>query len=139
MSFDFPGKAQVNRIVNFLMWLVFCLMAATGCLLAYRLPPGSRGGGGLTAWGWSRHEWGALHLWTAYALIVLVVIHLVLHWRWYWSMTGVRLKTLLLAGLIAGILAVAAIWLIPVERGADGGHGRGQGEGWRGGRFGPSE
>lgn len=49
-------------------------MVTTGCLLAYRLPPGRRGGGGLTAWGWSRHDWGDLHLWNSYVFISLNII-----------------------------------------------------------------
>ena len=31
---------------------------------------------------WTRHEWIDFHDWTALALIVVVVIHLILHWKW---------------------------------------------------------
>ena len=124
-------KAQMDRILNFLLWLSLCLMAATGCLLAYRLPPGSRGGGGLTAWGWSRHDWGDLHLWNSYVFLVLVILHLALHWRWMWHVAGGRFRILFLAGLIGGALVVPSAWLIPVKRDAKGGHGRGAEQGGR--------
>jgi len=129
VTLEISIKAQINRVVNLLLWLSTCLMTATGFMLAFRLPPGSRGGGGLTAWGWSRHEWGNLHLRNGYVFLILVILHLILHWRWFWGMTSNRFKSLFLAGLIGGLLAVAAVWLIPVERdpGNDTGHGHRRG------------
>ena len=128
------NQTQINRILNLLLWLSFCLLVATGCLLAFRLPPGSQGGGGLTAWTWSRHDWGDLHRWNSYLFLALIMLHLVLHWRWLWCVAGGRFKALLLAGLIGGALMVAAVWLIPIERGPDSEHGRGQGKGPHDGR-----
>ena len=104
-------------------------MAATGCMLAYRLPPGSRGGGGLTAWGWSRHEWGDLHMWNSYVFLALSLLHLALHWRWFWQVGFGRFRFLFLAGLISGGLAVATVWIVPVKRDPGHEHGRGQGQG----------
>jgi len=37
-------KLWTNRILDFLLWIGFCLMLATGFIIRYRLPPGSRGG-----------------------------------------------------------------------------------------------
>ena len=128
------SQTQINRVLNLLLWLSFCLMVATGCLLAFRLPPGSQGGGGLTAWTWSRHDWGDLHRWNSYLFLALIMLHLALHWRWLWSVAGGRFKAFLLAGLIGGALTVAAVWLIPVERSSAGEHGRGQEAGRHGGR-----
>jgi len=31
---------------------------------------------------WSRDTWIVLHDWVAVALLVVVVLHLVLHWKW---------------------------------------------------------
>jgi len=122
-------KVQINRVVNLLLWLSTCLMTATGFMLAFRLPPGSRGGGGLTAWGWSRHEWGDLHLRNGYVFLILVILHLILHWRWFWCMTSKWFKIFFLAGLIAGLLVVGAGWLIPVEHTSEDGHRQGSGQG----------
>lgn len=123
------SKRQIDLIVNSLLWLSLCLMAATGCLLTYRLPPGSRGGAGLTVWGWSRHDWADLHMWNGYLFLVLIILHLALHWRWLWHVAGGRVKVMFLAGLIGGALAVAAVWLIPVHHDSALEHGRlGQGQ-----------
>lgn len=124
---------QIDRILIFFLWLSLCIMAATGFLLAFRLPPGSRGGGGLTAWGWSRHEWGDLHMWNSYVFLALCILHLALHWRWFLYVASSRFKVLFLTGLIGGMLAVAAVLIIPVKR--DQGHEHGRGQGVRNGYF----
>lgn len=110
-----------NRVVDFALWVAFCLMIATGFIIRYRLPPGSRGGQGLSIWGWSRHDWGDLHAWTAFTTIVLVVIHLGLHWRWLWFTAWPRAKWPIIAGLLAGALLAASAWLLPVVI-SSGGH-----------------
>ena len=41
-------KNLIHRVLNLLLYIAFCAMVGTGLLMAYRLPPGSRGGSGLT-------------------------------------------------------------------------------------------
>ncbi len=36
-------KNLLTRASNLLLWLAFCALAGTGLLMAFRLPPGSRG------------------------------------------------------------------------------------------------
>jgi hypothetical protein len=51
---------------------------------------GIRGGGGLgelTFWELSKHTWIDIHDWVAIVLVALVVIHIVLHWKWIARMT----------------------------------------------------
>lgn len=91
-------------------------MAGTGLLLAFRLPPGSRGGRGLTAMGWDRHEWGDVHTWLSYAFLALIVIHLALHWRWLWQVAAKKHAWPLIAGIAAGLFLLAWLALQPVER-----------------------
>ena len=46
---------------------------------------GLGGGGGLgnlTFWEISRHTWIDIHNWVAVALVVLVLVHVILHWKW---------------------------------------------------------
>ena len=132
-------KLWFNRMVDFLLWIGICLMLATGFVLRYRLPPGSRGGRGLSIWDWGRHDWGDLHTWLAYTVCALVVVHLVLHWRWLWCTAFPRWKWPMLAGLLAGVLLALSAWMLPVERGEDDDHERGGGQGQRQGweRSGP--
>lgn len=128
-------KTWMNRILDFLLWISICLMLSTGFILRYRLPPGSRGGGGLAIWEWSRHDWGDLHAWFAYAVCIMVVLHLVLHWRWLWYTAVSRMKWPVIAGLLMGLALALAAWFLPVERSARGEHaGAGHGQGYGAGR-----
>lgn len=64
--------------------------AVSGFVLWLGFPQGGGGrgwGGGigtgqLTFWELSKHTWIDIHDWVAVALVTLVVIHLILHWRW---------------------------------------------------------
>ncbi len=124
-------KLWLNRIVDFLLWIALCLMLATGFILRYRLPPGSRGGRGLSIWDWSRHDWGDLHAWLAYTVCAMVLIHLILHWRWLMTAAWPRVKWPVVAGLLAGILLALSAWYVPVQQGSDAEHdGPGRGQGW---------
>lgn len=33
-------------------------------------------------WGWTRHEWGEVHYWIAWVLLIVLSVHLLLHWKW---------------------------------------------------------
>ncbi len=105
-----------NRILNLLLWLAACGLAGTGLLLAYRLPPGSRGGAGLTALGMNRHEWGDWHMAIAFACLLLGALHLALHAKWLWRIAAERKTWLLALGAGTGIALLSAIALLPVSR-----------------------
>ncbi len=73
------------------MVLLALSQAASGFILWVVLPRGDgyRGSQG-TAGGtflWSRNDWINLHGWTAVALAVIVIIHIILHWGWIVRMT----------------------------------------------------
>ncbi|GAA5482797.1 DUF4405 domain-containing protein [Haloferula sargassicola] len=118
------ARTLVPRICNGLIWLVFCALAGTGLLISFRLPPGSRGGRGLSALGWGRHDWGDLHAWLSYGFLVLVVAHLALHWRWFWQIAARKRLWPILLGIGAGIALILATVMLPVEK-----DGRGEGPG----------
>ncbi|NQT50755.1 DUF4405 domain-containing protein [bacterium] len=116
------SKNKLNLIIDVLAYLGMVALASTGLILAYGLPPGTGGrhGGGrgvLTLLGRSRHEWGDVHFALAIALLVLVLLHLVLHWRWVANL--LRAPLLIVLGLAAaGVLG--APWLIGVKGGTSG-------------------
>jgi hypothetical protein len=60
-------------------------------LIHYRLVPGSRGGHGLSLLGLSRHEWRAYHLWAAYLLLTLVLVHLALNFEFNKNVIAAKL------------------------------------------------
>ena len=113
-------RTRVPRACNALIWLVCCGLAGTGLLLAFRLPPGSRGGRGLSVLGYGRHEWGDFHTWLAYVFIALVVVHLALHWRWFWQIAARKRSWPLLLGLGGGLALVVVIVILPVAKNDEG-------------------
>ncbi len=127
-------RKWLPKVANLLLWLLFCVMSGTGLLIAYRLPPGSRGGHGLSALGWTRHEWGDLHFWVSLAFLALLLIHLALHWRWLWQIASKRRAWPLLAGIGAGLALMIGLFCLPVQQDESAqqqGHG---GRQFRGGR-----
>jgi len=127
-------RATFLRTFNWLLYFGFCSMIATGLLLAFRLPPGSRGGRGLAVLGWGRHDWGDLHLWLAYGVIALVIAHLVLNWAWVKRVAAFGRLWPALFALIAGLALIVTFFTLPVTRGQgddEEDHGPRRGQGFR--------
>jgi preprotein translocase subunit SecY len=62
--------------------------AVSGFILWFALPSGSgRGSLNLSYWGVTRHTWLSIHDWVSIALVVIVLIHLAVHWKWVVRMT----------------------------------------------------
>jgi hypothetical protein len=82
-----------NYILFIIMFLLGIFQAVSGFVLWLVIPHGQgyRGGRGLDlvfdSFVWSRDTWMDLHDWTAVALLVMLIIHLVLHWKWIIYMT----------------------------------------------------
>jgi hypothetical protein len=78
-----------NYILFVIMFLLALFQAVSGFLMwlvINRGGEGFQGGRGLeqadSTFMWSKHTWTNLHDWTAVALLVMVIIHLILHWKW---------------------------------------------------------
>jgi hypothetical protein len=72
-------RNALHLAVDVVLFLTVLSLAGTGLLLAYVLPGGS---GRATVWGWSRHDWGELHLWIALTMLVVALLHVALNWAW---------------------------------------------------------
>ncbi len=85
-GFVFKGMIMKRNTMNFWIDLfTFIVLFAkiwTGLLVHYVLPPGQGRGHALELWGLNRHAYGVIHFYLAIAMIVLVVIHVWLHWSW---------------------------------------------------------
>jgi len=107
-------KPSLKFLIDGIAFAAFVLLAGTGVLMRYVLPPGS--GHFLTLWGLDRHEWGRIHFWIAAAMMAALALHLLLHWRWVFCMirgrpregSGVRV-----ALAIVGILGLIGLALSP--------------------------
>ena len=73
-------RTNLNLVVDVAAFGGFVFLATTGVLMRYILPAGS--GRYSTIWGLDRHEWGGIHFWISVIFFSLLVIHLILHWRW---------------------------------------------------------
>ncbi|MDD2600194.1 MAG: DUF4405 domain-containing protein [Kiritimatiellae bacterium] len=119
------NKKNMRIITDILMYAAMCFLAGTGLLLEYRLISGCEGGHGLTLLGFSRHEWGTAHLWSAYLLLALIVVHLVLNFAFIRSVIARDSIWLMLALALGGILITLFFLVMPIKRtGEDKGHGR---------------
>jgi len=72
------------------MLLPAIFQAVSGFVLWFVLPRGGGGGGGgrgtaavnEATFLWDRHTWIDIHNWVAVTLLVLLVVHLILNWKW---------------------------------------------------------
>lgn len=114
-----------RTVTDIAMFVAMCFITGTGLLIHYRLVPGSRGGHGLSLLGLSRHEWGTYHLWAAYLLLGLVLVHMALNFAFIKNVIAAK-KTWIVIGLgLIGAAILSAFLLIPIERTGDDSQGHG--------------
>lgn len=104
-----------NFIVDILAFVCFVFLVSTGIILYYNLPKGS--GHDMTIWQLDRHEWGSIHFYIALLFLLILVLHLILHWRWIVSLTKGRRHSnsgnKVALGLV-GLFALIAMALAPI-------------------------
>src|SRR5271165_2313566 len=115
-SASWLGKNTWKRVLDLVLYLVACVTAGTGLLLAYRLPHGAGNASRVVFLGYGRHEWGDIHTWLAYFGLLLVVVHLALNWQWLVKVAASKHFGRLVAGILSGLLIIIAFLLLPVER-----------------------
>jgi hypothetical protein len=105
-------KTKLNFLIDALMFLCMMAIAGLGMLIKYILLSGR------DAWvlygrkvdmlwlGMDRHEWGEVHLYLAFFLLGLLVLHIILHWQ----MILILFKRLISAPISR--IGIAAIFLI---------------------------
>ena len=115
------GKGAWKKVIDLVLYLLFCGLAGTGMLLSYRLPHGG-GAGGTLFLSFGRHEWGEIHTWLAYLAVALLVVHLLSNWQWLVKVAASKHLWRLAAGVFTGLFIVGAFLLLPVEKSAQ--HGQ---------------
>ncbi len=83
------SRTIVNLLIDLCAACLFLAMFLTGYILRFPLPPETNKT--FSLWGLTRHEWGAIHFWISLGLILIILIHLALHWTWIVSVIGKRL------------------------------------------------
>ena len=86
-------RTTFNFIVDFLSFISLLGLIFTGMVIGFILPPGTGGRGQLLhdgrgredikeLWAMTRHEWGDIHFYLAVLFVSLMIVHIVLHWKW---------------------------------------------------------
>jgi hypothetical protein len=78
-----------------ILGLTFLFQGISGFILWLVLPRGSGGryrgdageSGEISTFLFSRHTWLDIHEWAAVALLVMLALHIAIHWRWIVYMT----------------------------------------------------
>lgn len=76
------NRNKLNFWIDFLAFIAFLLVAKTGLIIFFFLPEGVRQGRYQEFFGITKSTYSTIHDWAGIVMIVLVVIHLILHWRW---------------------------------------------------------
>lgn len=104
-----PLRSDVGPLSNALLYLTFCLLAATGLAMTFRLDDRAH-----VLLGLDKQEWARVHAVTALSVVSLVVLHLWVNWGWLRSMlTRLRWPTLAIA--LLGLAMVALALVAPVR------------------------
>lgn len=81
------NKLKLNYIVDFLMFISFLITGVSGIVASVFVPGGHPQAGKQLFLGISRHVWMDVHGFAGYTFIILVFVHLILHWNWISQMT----------------------------------------------------
>jgi hypothetical protein len=109
-------NTTIRTVTDIAMYLAMSFLTGTGLLIHYRLVPGFRGGHGLTCLGLSRHDWGTYHLWAAYLLLALILVHLILNYAFIRNVIAAKKSWLVYVLGLLGLLLTALFLLLPVKK-----------------------
>jgi len=82
-------RTLLNLLVDFATAVVMLAIALTAYVIQFALPPGTNKEWML--WALTRHQWGQIHFWIAIVLLVLILVHVCLHWTWIVTVIRQRL------------------------------------------------
>ena len=72
-------RDMVNFIVGLVSFIVLVALMSTGAIIAW---PHEHGPNETKPLGIGRGEWGDIHLWLGGIFVLLMIVHIVLHWGW---------------------------------------------------------
>ena len=109
-------KNDWKYLIDALLFVDICSMAAIGLLLAFVIPSGKSPEASKYFMSLHRHEWGDIHLYLSLFMLGLLVLHVWLNWTWVvnstrsyvgekwqkalWSLSAAWLVVLFLAWII---------------------------------------
>ncbi len=81
-------KIKTNIYTNILSFIALLILAITGFILWFVIPKGNLYQGGRNTdntniiLGLDRHDWVNIHNYVSLIFVILMLIHLILHWSW---------------------------------------------------------
>jgi hypothetical protein len=112
------NKSNLNLSIDIIMLLLLTPLAGIGFLIKYVLIPGiqrnERYGGGveLEFWGLTRHQWGSIHLIISIVFLVLLLLHIILHWKMIIGIFKRMIPDKALRAISATLIAGACLLMI---------------------------
>lgn len=92
-------KAILERYIAVItLFILAAFQGLSGCVLWLIMPRGvgdltlAKAGIGRTFWGLQRNIWVDLHAWIAALMVAIIVVHLIIHWRWIVNVTTGKLR-----------------------------------------------
>ncbi|MCL3781183.1 DUF4405 domain-containing protein [Prolixibacteraceae bacterium JC049] len=122
------NKSIINLLIDIILLVLLCLITSIGLLIHYVLLPGYKVNLAyerhvdLQFLGLDRHQWGDIHLYVSLLFILLIIIHVVLHWKQI--VCGINrmlkiqsAKTIVIAFLLAFMLiTILGVFFIQPEK-----------------------
>ena len=106
-------RTALKYLVDVLLLIEMCSISVVGILLGFVIPRGPVPDRDKFFLGLHRHEWGTIHLYLSLVLLVLLVIHIWLNWRWV-----TQVSQRLFEGRWRQTLAlIAAAWIVVLALG----------------------
>lgn len=80
------NKTKITYFIDIVMAFLLIVVTISSVAL-YLLPSGVRRGGWQLFLGITKKGWMSIHSWSGWLLIVLMIIHFLMHWKWVKEMT----------------------------------------------------
>ncbi len=109
-------KSDWRYLVDALLFICLGGMTLIGILLGLVVPTGPVASEASKYFlGLHRHQWGNIHAYLSIAFVVLIIVHIVLNWRWVTAKTAQifrrRPASLLVAGASIPFFVLLVFWL----------------------------
>ncbi|WP_172597601.1 DUF4405 domain-containing protein [Sulfuriflexus mobilis] len=105
-------KSTLITLVDIGAFISFVFVVSTGVLMRYSLPP--RSGRFIEILGLSRHEWGEVHFYISFLFLLILSMHLILHWRFILGVLHGRVREISSYRLLLGVLALTAVLALAI-------------------------
>jgi ABC-type multidrug transport system permease subunit len=76
------NKQKLNYLVDLILTTLFFIVAFTGLFMHFFIPSGVQRGRYIVYMGLTKATWIWIHSKAGILITIIVIIHLILHWKW---------------------------------------------------------